>query len=416
MTDTHDYTTHTPGVWAVKVPQGIGRPLSPDTTIKEPSPEPTDSSENVLPECGTDAREALIQEFADVFGEEDESKPEAGTPTDIPELDYVAADTITPTRVEWLWKNRLPRGRIVILEGDPGVGKSTITTDALARVSIGGTFPDGQAAPKGHGIVLSAEDDEADTIVPRLSAVGADLSQITVLRPGKPDGSPLSIPDDVDVLRRLIGRVGASLLVIDPLSAFLAGRVNDYRDHHIRRALTPLSEVAQDTGCCIIVIRHWTKGTISDKAIHRGAGSIGIAGAARVVMAVGSHPDADGDDPRVLATVKNNLGPHAPSLMFGIEVDDARDVSRIVWGGQTDLSADALMVAKSDEEKTAVDDAVEFLREELKSGPVQQAILKKAWDGSWSTLRRAKSKLNVRSSKAGFGGAGSGWTWSLPTP
>src|SRR5262249_5535219 len=152
----------------------------------------------------------------------------------------------------WLRPGRLPLGKLSLLEGDPGLGKSLVTLDLCARLSRGLPFPDGSAGPGScSSIVLNAEDGEADTIRPRLAALGADLDRVFVLR-RQADG--LCFPSQLAVLEDAISRTGARLVVIDPLLAFLDGNVASGNDLSVRRALWPLGRLAERHHCANLLV------------------------------------------------------------------------------------------------------------------------------------------------------------------
>ena len=205
---------------------------------------------------------------------------------------------VQPERIEWLWPGYLPLGKVVVLDGDPGVGKSTVCLDVAARVSTGSPMPDGSPGTKGAVMVLSAEDGLADTIRPRLDAAQADPAQvITVTQIGEgPEARPVSIPGDLRVIEAVIAEHEVKLVIVDVLMAYLAGEVNAHRDQDIRRALHVLSGVAERRGCCVIILRHLNKSGGAN-ALYRGGGSIGIVGAARAAFMCGRDPDDETGDP-----------------------------------------------------------------------------------------------------------------------
>jgi hypothetical protein len=332
-------------------------------------------------------------------------KPEAGPPG-------VLLSEVEAERMEELWIGRIPLGKITLVEGDPDNGKSAMTTDWAARVSTGRPWPDGSPCPRGGAVLLNAEDGLADTIRPRLDAAGGDASRVLALATvGERESERLiSIPEDLGIVRRGIERVGALLVVVDPFMASLSGDVNAHRDQDVRRALAPLKTLAEDTGAAVVIVRHLNKGS-GASPIYRGGGSIGIVGAARSALLVARHPEDECR--RVLARVKNNLASPVPSLAFEL-TGTAEGSVRVEWKGETHHAADALLVAPTDpEERSALEEAIAFLREELGHGPVWSVEVKKGArkaEVSEATLKRAKTTLGVRSTKE----AGGSWSWSLP--
>lgn len=316
-------------------------------------------------------------------------------------------------QVGWLWNRRIPLGKITVLDGDPGNGKSVLTTDIAARLSVGRTFPDGQPCEAAGVVIMNAEDGLADTIRPRLDAAGGDPSRVlslaTVPVGDEGDERHLTIPEDIPTIEEGIRVISAKLVIIDPLMAFLSGRSDAHKDQDVRRALAPLARMAERTGAAVLLVRHLNKAQ-GGNPLYRGGGSIGIIGAARAGLLVGEHPEEDGL--RVLAGNKSNLSPDPESLAYRI-VTAANGAARIEYAGVTEARADALLRTPGDpEQKSAMREAMEFLRGELKDGPVAaNAIKERARNNGISdaTLRRAKADLRIASRKEGDGG----WVWQL---
>jgi AAA domain-containing protein len=219
-------------------------------------------------------------------------------------------------------------------------------------------------------VIISAEDGVADTIKPRVMAAGGDPSKILFLDtvPEGADGERLlSLPKDVPIIGRAVGRVEAKLVIIDPLMAFINPRLDPYKDQDVRQALTPLKIMAEDKGAAVVIVRHFTKDS-DKKAIHRGGGSIAIGGVARSGLLVAEHPEDE--DRRVLAPFKSNLAKLAPSLEFSL-VGAGNGAVRVQWGEETTLGADALLAALAAPKKPpALDKAMDFVRETLKDRAV----------------------------------------------
>lgn len=326
----------------------------------------------------------------------------------------VLLSDVTPEAVRWLWQRRIPLGKLTVLDGDPGLGKSTVTLDLAARVSVGGAMPDGTPGLGGGVVLLTAEDGLADTVRPRLEAAGANLRRILAVQTLQEGATerPIDLPADVPSIEEAVGRVGAVLVVIDPLMAFLSGNVDSHRDQDVRRALLPLVRLAERTNAALVIVRHLNKATGAN-ALYRGGGSIGIVGAARAGLLVFRDPNDEGQ--RVLASTKSNLGPPPDSLSF--RVVDVGGTAGITWGGVSPYSAASIAdEPKSEEERSSIADAVDFLRSELADGPRRAKEMKKAaWDAGVSerTLMRAKKTLKVRSRRRGVGPCVE-WVWEIP--
>ncbi|MGI8497586.1 MAG: AAA family ATPase [Gemmatimonadaceae bacterium] len=327
----------------------------------------------------------------------------------------VRLSDVQPEKVEWLWPDRIPFGKVTVLEGDPGLGKSTLALAIAAAVSTGHPLPGGRSDEPADVLVLTFEDGLADTIRPRVDAAGGDPRRITAIRgvwdPDIETNDLVSFPKDIALVRDLAEQTGARLFIVDPLGASLT--IDSYKDADIRRALAPLAKLAEDLGIAVLVIRHLTKNG-SGRAITAGGGSIGIAGAARCVLGAYKHPEDESR--RILAVVKNNLAPTAASLEYAIEAD-GKGSSRIGWMGASSFAADDLVAARLDVEESLtrdkVDETAALLRgwlsddrglpspKGLPRGDCVQ-LARKAGIAE-RTLDRAAKKLGVTRDRAGVG-------------
>jgi putative DNA primase/helicase len=348
----------------------------------------------------------------------------AAQAADAPGPRVIALAEVEPERVEWLWPGYLPRGKVVILDGDPDLGKSAVSIDLAARISTGSLMPDGAEPVKGAVLLLSAEDGLADTIRPRLDAAGGDPAQVVTITEvpvlddeGKVSARPPVIPADVGLIEQVITARGVVLVIIDVLMAYLSATVNAHRDQDIRRALHPLSAMAGRTGCTVLVIRHLNKSG-GDHALYRGGGSIGIVGAARAAFMVGSDPEDDTGRTRILASVKHNLSRRPPSLAYRLDADELHGCVRVSWQGVSERrAADLLAERGTEDERTDRDEAVEWLTSWLidnggegKAGEIIKAAEK---DGIGRyVLHRARRRAGVTTAKSGMRG---GWLWRLDT-
>jgi hypothetical protein len=336
------------------------------------------------------------------------------------ELTVVTLADVTPERVTWLWPQYLPVGKLVIHDGDPSTGKSTLSLDLAARVSTGKPWPDGtDNAEAGHVLLLSAEDGAADTIRPRLDAAGADVSRVHLLTgvPVKDDDGnivevPPSLPRDVPHLRKLVERLGVRLVVVDVLMAYLSSGTDSYRDQDVRGALAPLARMAEETGCCVLLIRHLSK-TGGTHALYRGGGSIGIVGAARAAYLVGRDPDDDGR--RVMACTKSNLAAEPPTLAYRLVDSSEHGCARVEWeSGPVKLTAADLLRLADPDERTEARAIDAWLVEALRNGPQpSRQVMADAEAQGWSktSTMNARKRLGVVPHKDGMAG---GWTLSLP--
>lgn len=324
------------------------------------------------------------------------------------------AINVQPTEVIWLAYGFLAAGKLTVMDGDPGLGKSTVAIDWAAKVTRGEGLFDASDRRKPRGVVLiSDEDDRADTIRPRLEAAGADLQRVGLLSFENAEGEELlpEFPRDGLALADAVVAIDAALVIIDPLMLYLGEDVNANRDADVRRALAPVIKAAQRTGAAVLVLRHLTKGG-GTNALYRGGGSIGIIGSARVGLMVARDLKTDESGRTcVLACFKNNLAPFPPSLAYQLDSAPNSHVARVHWLGGSTRTADSLL---DTEERTQRDEADSFLTDLLADGArTAREIKRDAADAglSWRAIERAKADLRVRVRKAGFQGS---WLWELP--
>lgn len=320
---------------------------------------------------------------------------------------------VTPERVRWLWPGRLPAGKLVVVDGDPSTGKSTLTLDLAARVSTGTPWPDGAECPAGDVLLLSAEDGVADTIVPRLMAAGAGLTHVHALTEVRitDDGGtvrkvPPSLPRDVATVEQIITQHRVRLVVVDVLMAYLSGKVDSHRDQDVRGVMHQLAAVAERTGATVVLIRHLNKSGGS-AALYRGGGSIGIIGAARAAFLVARDPDDE--HRRIFAITKSNLAAEPPALAYRLTDDPENGCARVEWeDAPTDhKAADLLRGPVDDEDRTERDQAATWLVDYLtdQGGQASRKDIFKAGrvaNYSEATLKRAKDKAGISHESGGF--------------
>lgn len=282
------------------------------------------------------------------------------------ELGIHRLDHIREREISWLWPGYLPAGKLAMIDGDPGDGKSVLTCDLAARFSTGARLPDGQKPTQACDVVMiSAEDDPEDTIKPRLRVAGADGRRVHLLTDGVIKDSPFSLARDLRALEGFVTSRHVGLVVIDPLMAFMPSDVDAYRDADVRRVLMPLTRMAARTACAVLVVRHLTKSRT--KAITAGGGSMGFIGAARVGYLVGPHPEDE--TKRVLAGIKINVGPMPDPLGYKVVSSVPGDKfapPMVVWDSEPlKLTAQEILNGGDDEERSAQAEAREWLHEYL---------------------------------------------------
>jgi putative DNA primase/helicase len=311
---------------------------------------------------------------------------------------------IAPERVRFLWYPYIPLGKITLLDGDPGQGKSWLAAALAASGSRGMALPGAAEGEPWASLLFTQEDGLADTLRPRLDALAADCARIWAFdRP-----LSLALAEDVEHFERLVERCAARLVVIDPLVAYIGARTDIYRANEVRAVLAPLARVAERKGCAILAIRHLNK-VKAGRSIYAGQGSIAFTGTARSVLLVGCAPD----DPRehALVHLKSNLAPHGRACAYRLEN------GRFRWTGTSRLSAPDLLAAESPgAERSAEEEARGFLRAVLAGDDVPaQAVWAAARQAGIAerTLKRAKHKEGIEVLRRGFG-SGSVWLWRRP--
>lgn len=331
------------------------------------------------------------------------------------------AAEVERSQVEWLEPGRIPRAQVTVVAGIGGLGKSQLTCALAARNSRG------EFGVASASLIATAEDDPSTTVRPRLETVQADLGRVHFLtiatKEGDEDG--IAIPDDVAQLEEMVRELGATLLVIDPLVAHLPGEIDSHRDQSVRRALAPLYRLAKNTACAVVVVLHLNKSTGLAPLMRLGA-SVAFGNAARSVLLL----DRDPDDPdgerghrRVLAHIKCNVAPLAPSLLYQVApiVLPAEDgapmveTSRLELLGESEHDGRALLSAGDDEQRSELDEAVEFLSDYLADGTRHKAseiyTAAKQLRIADMTLKRARRKLGAKTAKSDFR---AGWEWWIP--
>lgn len=340
---------------------------------------------------------------------------------------YRKASEIQAKPIRWLWHGRFARGKVSVVAGNPGLGKSQITTSMAAVVTTGGTWPvDRTRCECGNVIILSAEDDPEDTIRPRLEAAGADLSRVFILdavvEGYRSDGGEVvrafNLKTDLVRLGAMLKEIGgAALIVIDPITAYLGG-TDSHKNAEIRALLSPLSDLAAKHGAAVICVSHLNKSGGSE-ALLRVTGSMAFVAAARSAWLVAK--DLEDDTRRLFLPLKNNIGNDKSGLAFAVQSAQVKspagliETSRVMWEAEAvTVTADEAMASQGDpEERSAVEDARQFLAGLLADGPVHAGQIKKDADGAgfnWRTVQRAADRLGVVRHKDGMRG---GWLWNL---
>jgi hypothetical protein len=323
---------------------------------------------------------------------------------------------VVPKPIRWLWPGRIALGKLTLLSGDPGLGKSFLSCDLAARVSTGSNWPDDvrSAAPRGGVVLLNCEDDLADTIRPRLDRHGADVSRIIALA-GVRDRSnhererPFDLARDLPALESAIRDVGdCRLVAIDPVTAYLGDRHDSHKTADVRALLAPLAALAARYETAVVAISHLNKS--QGAAMYRTTGSLAFVAAARAAWCV--TRDRENPARRLLLPIKNNLGNDRAGLAYSI-CD-----GRVAWeAGPVSVSADEALGAKA-ERSPGPEPAVEaeaWLKAVLTPGMpmASKVVMADARECGITAkrLREAARRLGVTFEKSGMTGC---WTWALP--
>ena len=326
---------------------------------------------------------------------------------------------LTPEPYRWLWQYWLAMGKLHILAGAPGQGKTTIALAMAATITIGGRWPDGSRCAPGNVLIWSGEDDPADTLVPRLMAAGADRARCYFIEGARRGGEvvPFDPARDLGQLLEAIEKIGGiSLLVIDPVVSAVTG--DSHKNTEVRRALQPLVDLAAKCDCAVLAITHFAKGGQGTDPAQRVVGSVAFTAVARVVMVASKvKGDEEGQDTRILARSKSNIGPDDGGFQYHLEQSEPLPgihASHIAWGKAVEGTARELLTDPDDGPQDDASDAVELLRAELDTvrwtSCDEAAKPLKAAGFSKKQIWAASKKVGVMRKKDGMKG---GWMWRL---
>lgn len=320
------------------------------------------------------------------------------------ELEIIKASDISCREIEWLWYPFIPYGKVTILQGDSGDGKSLMVLTLAAMLTRGEPMPftDGEGQEPINVIYQSSEDDADDTIVPRFQKAGGDPNRLLFISEKK---KFLTFSDER--LLAALKQTKARLLILDPLSAYVGEGTQINSANAVRAQFRPLIEIAKELRCAILIIHHQNKQQ-GQKAINRGSGSVDVIAAARSALLV-ARSNKDAPDERILAQVKCNVGPTGNAITFSVSE------GRVEWLNDDPKTADEVLgnvfagVGRPDTQMQLAKDALSQL---LADGPKSQREIMDMMRGagiSESTAKKAKAQLAIRSVKQG-----PLWFWFLP--
>lgn len=327
---------------------------------------------------------------------------------DEPNLKLINMEQVEVEKIDWLLYPFISFGKVTIVQGDPGEGKTTMVLQIIAKLTKGeAVLPSGsdESALEEKTMVLepvnviyqTAEDGLGDTIKPRLLSAGADCSRVMVI-----DDNDQALTMMDARLEEAIIQTKARLVVLDPIQGFLGTDVDMHRANEIRPLMKRVAVLAEKYHCAIILIGHMNKNS-NGKSSYRGLGSIDFQAAARSVLIVGRIKDEP--EIRVVCHVKSSLAPEGKSIAFRLDKDTGFE-----WIGEYDISADDLL--SGDNRGQKIHEAKEFLKEILVSGSVAQTKVAEEAESRGikkKTLWNAKKELEIDSVKIG-----NQWFWMLP--
>ena len=315
------------------------------------------------------------------------------------EQSYKIYSTVKRQEVKWLWYPYIPYGKLTLLQGDPGDGKSTFMINIAASLTCGGILPDGESLESaGNVIYQGAEDNVGDTIKPRLEAAGADCSRVAFI-----DDTDKGVTFIDDRLEKAIETFHARLLVLDPFQAFMPSNADMQNASHIRSIMRKLGQVAEKNECAIVMIGHMTKST-GGKRLYRGLGSIDIAAICRSVLMISR--DEQNPEIRYMYQVKSNLAPESNAIGFIMNVDRG-----FQWLGKCNIDKKAETVVCS-RKVTKKEQAAEYLEIMLSAEDVPSTEIIQRMDAigiKERTVRTAQKEMGVEAyRKQGI------WYWHMP--
>jgi len=345
------------------------------------------------------------------------------TVTPLWRVNAVKASTIKAVPIRWLWPGWLARGKLHILAGAGGTGKTTLLIGLIATITTGGRWPDGSfSSEPGNALIWSSEDDPSDTLVPRLIAAGADMGRVYIIQGrinANGESDPFDPGNDIGLLRDTVREIGGiSLLMLDPVVSAVKGDMHKAND--VRRGLQGVVDFAEQNLCAVVGISHFAKGGAGASPADRVIGSQAFSALARTVMVAAKQEDSD---TRVLARAKSNIGTDEGGVSYTIEpytIDGGIEATRVLWGDLIQGSArEILGDVEGQDDGMRLDDSddpAEALRRILSKGPLPGKEAKSLMVGNGYTqkqIRTARERLSITTDRSGFGGD-TVVTWSLP--
>lgn len=320
-------------------------------------------------------------------------------------LEVIKASEIEPKEVKWLWYPYIPYGKVTLLQGDPGDGKSKLMLSIAALLSKGEPLPFTETEENEPMTIIyqTTEDDADDTVVPRFNSAGGNGENLIFI---KEDEKSLSFGDNR--IAEAIEKYHAKLLILDPMSSYIGENCSMNNANETRAEFNHLIAVAKNTGCAIVIIAHMNK--MRDiNPLYRTNGSIDIAGAARSILAITRTPNKEAPAERYMVQVKSNLAPTGSAILFEVAEKGVDFISEMEMTAEEAFQSLAPKMGRPNEKEIK---AKEFLLEMLKDGEMLSSDCEERLEAAGfkkSTIKKAKKKAGVISRKQGFL-----WYWSLP--
>ena len=270
-------------------------------------------------------------------------------------IEIIRMSEVDTQAVEWLWKPYIPFGKVTIVQGNPGEGKTTFALRLAAACTTGRELPTGQPLPPFNVIYQTAEDGLGDTVKPRLIEAAADLDRVLVIDEAKRE---LSLSDER--IEKAIMQTGARLIILDPIQAYVGEKTDMNRANEVRPMFRRLADVAERTGCAVVLIGHLNK-SAGGQSAYRGLGSIDFRAAARSVLLIGRvkrEPNI-----RVIVHDKSSLAPEGKPMAFCLDPETG-----FSWVGEYDITADELLSGAGGNNATKTEQAERLILDLLADG------------------------------------------------
>lgn len=347
---------------------------------------------------------------------------DAMTPLQVPErvVKLRCGATIKPQPITWLWDGWLPAGKLSILAGDSGTGKTTLSLGLAAALTSGGKWPDGSNChQRGNVLIWSSEDVPDDTLVPRLIASGADMARCFFIDGIAENGKsvPFDPAKDILELYRTVEQIGGvSLLIIDPIVSAVAGDMNKAND--VRRSLQAVVDFAEAHQCAVLGITHFGKSGAGKKPLDRIIGSQAFGALARMNLVAAKE---EGGSRRVLARAQSNIAPDDGGVSYSLELTQiANDIqaTRVIWEGVIEGTAREILGEveyDEDDADSSREDLGRMLVDTLAANGgkmTAKQLMAEVRDAghSWDAAKRIKKSLGIEAEKEGMSGP---WVWKL---